>query len=294
MSPATAVRAPTATTPGSPRRRTRQRQREKLPRGAALVVAAVLTAFPLYWALVTALSPTAELTQAGLRLWPENPSLDAFSRGWSALPFTQWYVNSFAIAVVSVIITVGLNIVAGFVLAKYRFTGRNAIFLVILSTLMIPVQVVMVPQFQLVASLGWLNSYWAVIVPRAAEAFGIFLSRQFMLAIPDELLEAARVDGAGTLRILRSIVLPISRPLIAVLVIFTFMYRWNEYGWPLIVLRDQELYTVPIGLAFLQGQYGTDYPALMAMSLVSALPMLVVFIVFQRHLVEGMARSGLK
>ena len=179
-------------------------------------------------------------------------------------------------------------------LAKFRFPGRNVLFLLLLSTLMIPVQVVMVPQFRIVAELGWVDSYWAVIIPRAAEALGIFMVRQYMLGIPDELLEAARVDGAGNVRTFFSVVLPLCRPLIAVLVILTFMYRWNEFAWPLIVRKDSELFTVPIGLAFFQDQFSTDYSALMAMALLSTLPVLIVFAFFQRYFVEGVARSGLK
>ncbi|NHC44368.1 carbohydrate ABC transporter permease [Motilibacter sp. K478] len=251
-------------------------------------------AFPLLWMLLTAVSPDRDLNSADLRFWPSVLRLDNFSRAWNSLPFSTWLVNSVAIALVAVVITVAINLVAGFVLAKMRFTGRSVLLLVIVSTLMIPVQVLMIPQFRIVAELGWVNTYWAVIIPRAAEAFGIFLSRQFMLAIPDELIDAARVDGAGTLRILRSVILPLCKPLIAVLVIFTFMYRWNEFAWPLIVLKDQGLYTLPIGLTFLQGQYTTDYSGLMAMALVSALPMLVVFLVFQRYLVEGISTTGLK
>ena len=133
-----------------------------------------------------------------------------------------------------------------------------------------------------------------MIIPRAAEAFGIFFCVQFFRGIPDELIEAARLDGAGEWTILRRIVLPLSKPLIAVLVIFTFMWRWNEFAWPLIVLKDSDAYTLPIGLRFLQGQFTTDYPALMAGSLLSVLPMLVVFIIFQRYFIEGVVRSGIK
>ncbi|WP_331271946.1 carbohydrate ABC transporter permease [Motilibacter aurantiacus] len=275
--------------PGIRRRRGRDAGRLGL-----LVVLAVVMAFPLLWMLLTAVSPDRDLNSADLRFWPSVLRLDNFSRAWNSLPFSTWLVNSVAIALVAVVITVAINLVAGFVLAKMRFTGRSVLLLVIVSTLMIPVQVLMIPQFRIVAELGWVNTYWAVIIPRAAEAFGIFLSRQFMLAIPDELIDAARVDGAGTLRILRSVILPLCKPLIAVLVIFTFMYRWNEFAWPLIVLKDQGLYTLPIGLTFLQGQYTTDYSGLMAMALVSALPMLVVFLVFQRYLVEGISTTGLK
>lgn len=263
-------------------------------RAVALVLGALVMLFPLYWMLVTAFSAQSDVTGGPLRAWPENPTLDGFRRADEALPFGTFYVNSVLIAVVAMALSISLNLLAGYVLAKYRFRGRQVVFLLILSTLMIPVQVVMVPQFQLVAELGWVDSYWAVIIPRAAEAFGIFLCRQFMLGIPDEVIEAARVDGAGHVRIFWSIVLPLCRPLIAVLVILTFMYRWNEFAWPLIVLNDQQLFTVPIGLAFLQGQYATDYPALMGMALLSALPILVVFALFQRQFVQGMARSGLR
>ncbi|WP_369132156.1 carbohydrate ABC transporter permease [Modestobacter sp. I12A-02662] len=277
----------------SPRRR--HRSAGRVPwRWLALLLGALVMLFPLYWMLVTALSDTAAVTSGPLRLWPESASLAAFRRAFELLPFGQFFVNSAAIAVVAMLLSVSLNLVAGYVLAKYRFRGRQVVFVLVLSTLMIPVQVVMVPQFQLVAGLGWVDSYWAVIVPRAAEAFGIFLCRQFMLGLPDEVLEAARLDGAGHLRVFWSVVLPMSRPLIAVLVILTFMYRWNEFAWPLIVLNDQRLFTVPIGLAFLQGQYGTDYPALMGMALLTTLPVVVVFALFQRQFVEGVARSGLR
>ena len=283
-----------ATRPAPAQRRQRGGAGWLSGRAVALVLGALVMLFPLYWMLVTAFSGGGALTSGPLRFWPEEPTLDGFRRAFELLPFGTFYLNSLAIAVVAMALSVTLNLLAGYVLAKYRFRGRQAVFVVILSTLMIPVHVVMIPQFQLVAGLGWVDSYWAVIVPRAAEAFGIFLCRQFMLGIPDEVLEAARLDGAGHLRVFWSVVLPMSRPLIAVLVILTFMYRWNEFAWPLIVLNDQALFTVPIGLAFLQGEYGTDYPALMGMALLSTLPILAVFAVFQRQFVEGVARSGLR
>lgn len=275
--------------PGSARDR-----RGRWRRFAALSAGALVVVFPIYWMLVTALSPRADLVGSALHLWPSSIELSNFSRAWSSLPFATWYVNSVLIAVVAVVITVTINLLAGFVFAKYRFPGRTLLFLLIISTLMIPVQVIMVPQFRIVAELGWVDSYWAVIVPRSAEAFGIFLARQYMLSIPDEVIEAARIDGAGHLRTFVSVVLPLCRPLVAVLVILTFMYRWNEFAWPLIVLKDSQLFTVPIGLAFLQGQYGTDYPALMGMALLSTLPVLAVFALFQKQFVEGAARSGLR
>jgi ABC-type glycerol-3-phosphate transport system permease component len=263
-------------------------------RFALLTAGALVVLFPVYWMLVTALSTQADLVGPALHLWPSTLHPGNFATAWNALPFSTWYVNSVLIAVVAVVISVTLNLLAGFVFAKYRFPGRNLLFLAVVSTLMIPIQVIMVPQFRIVAELGWVDSYWAVIVPRAAEGFGVFLARQYMLSIPDEVIEAARIDGAGHLRTFVSVVLPLCRPLVAVLVILTFMYRWNEFAWPLIVLKDSQLFTVPIGLAFLQGQYGTDYPALMGMALLSTLPVLAVFALFQKQFVEGAARSGLR
>lgn len=261
---------------------------------AVLTVAAAVMAFPLYWITVTALQTSADLAGGRLPLIPTSPTLDAVRRAFTDFPIGTWFGNSIAIAVVAVALTVVVDLLAGYALAKYRFPGRTLLFLLFVSTLMIPVQALIIPQFDVVVGLGWVNSYWAVIIPRAAEAFGIFLVRQYMLAIPDELLEAAALDGAGALRTFGSVVLPLCRPLIAVLVVFTFMYRWNEFAWPLVVLRDPGLYTLPIGLAASQGQFTTDYPLLMTLALLSTLPVLAVFVVFQRSFVAGVARSGLR
>jgi multiple sugar transport system permease protein/alpha-1,4-digalacturonate transport system permease protein len=244
--------------------------------------------------LVTALSSTADLRAADYGLVPHQLVWDNFRRVFDELPFARWFFNSVVIAVVAVALTVAINLTCGYAFAKLRFPGRRILFVLIVSTLIIPVQVLMVPQFQIVADLGWINTYWGVIIPRAAEAFGIFFCVQFFRSIPDELIEAARLDGASEFTILRRIVLPLSKPLIATLVIFTFMWRWNEFAWPLIVLKDSDSYTLPIGLRFLQGEYTTDYPALMAGSLVSVIPMLLVFLLFQRYFIEGVVRSGLK
>jgi ABC-type glycerol-3-phosphate transport system permease component len=200
------------------------------------------------------------------------------------------------IALAVTAITVVVNLLAGYAFAKMPFRGRSVLFLLLLSTMMIPVQAIMVPQFDLIIDLGLYGSLWSVILPTSATVFGIFLARQFFLAIPDELLEAARVDGAGMLRTFLRIVLPLSRPLIAVLVLLTFMGAWNDFAWPLIALfSSQDLFTLPVGLVTdLKGQYGTNYGALMAMSLLLILPMVVLFVAFQRYFVAGLARSGIR
>jgi ABC-type glycerol-3-phosphate transport system permease component len=261
----------------------------------AVLVTAVM-AFPLYWMVVTAFSTRADLYAPGLHLWPQHPTLDNFATPLRAFPVGTWFRNSLVISLAVTAITVAVNLLAGYAFAKMPFRGRTALFLLLLSTMMIPVQAIMVPQFDLVIDLGLYGSLWSVVLPTAATVFGIFLARQFFLAIPDELLEAARVDGAGTLRTFVRIVLPLSRPLVAVLVLLTFMGAWNDFAWPLIALfSSQDLFTLPVGLVTdLKGQYGTNYGALMAMSLLLILPMVVLFVAFQRYFVAGLARSGIR
>jgi multiple sugar transport system permease protein/alpha-1,4-digalacturonate transport system permease protein len=266
----------------------------RLARLAAVVLLAVVWLFPLYWMVVTAVSPRERVAAGDAPLVPAGISPDGVRTALTEYPLLAWAGNSLAISVVAVALSVVLSLLAGYVLAKQTFPGRALVSLFVVATLMIPAEVVLIPQFDLIASIGWVNSFWAVIIPRAAEAFGVFLTRQFMLSLPDELLEAARLDGAGELRVLWSVVLPLCRPLIGVLIAVTFMYRWNEFAWPLTALRDPDLYTLPVGLAFLQGQDSTDYPTLMAAALLSSLPVLVLFAVAQRSFVTGLARTGLR
>jgi alpha-1,4-digalacturonate transport system permease protein len=277
---------------------------EKVPRGRfkgtnlfvwlLLVVAALIVAFPLYWMFATAVRPKKEIFGGGFDLVPSTFVWSNFSDAWNKLPWDQFYINSIAIAAIAVPVTVFINLLAGYTFAKYKFPGRDILFLLMISTLMIPIQVIMVPEFLIVAKLGWVNTWWGVLVPRAAEAFGLFMVRQFMVSIPDELIEAARLDGAGEFAIFRKVVLPLSWPVIAVLSIFTFMWRWNDFAWPLVVLQEQSAYTVPLGLNLMKGQYFTDWTGLMSMSLLSIIPMMLVFIFFQRYFIQGIASTGLK
>jgi ABC-type glycerol-3-phosphate transport system permease component len=271
-----------------------QSRRMVITRVALAVAAVAVLMFPMYWMLRVSLASTSELSNLPVKLWPQEWLWENYVRPWSQYPFARWLWNSVVIAGVSVALTVIINLCAGYAFAKLRFPGRNLLFLLILSTLMVPVQVIMVPQFQIVVDLGLLNSTGGVVLPRLAEAFGLFMARQFFMAVPDELLDAAKCDGAGHIRAFRKIVLPLSKPLIAVLVIFTFMWRWNEFVWPLIVLTDPNSYTLPVGLQFLIGQFSTNFGPLLAMSFLSILPMLIVFAFFQRYFVEGVARTGIK
>jgi multiple sugar transport system permease protein/alpha-1,4-digalacturonate transport system permease protein len=255
-----------------------------------LVLGAAIVIFPVYWILATAVDPHASINE----LWPRTWHLDAFTSTWQSQPFGRWYVNSTLIAVVSVAITVSINLLAGYTFAKYRFPGRTVIFFAILITLMVPIQVILVPEFLLVARLHLLGSIWSVILPRVAEPFGIFMARQFFLTIPDEILEAARIDGASDISVFLRVVLPLSGPVIAVLTIFTFMYRWNDFSWPLVVLQSINSFTVTLGLNSMNGVDHVPVSGVMAMSLLSILPMMLVFILFQRYFVAGIATTGTK
>lgn len=258
------------------------------------VVSSLVLLFPLYWMVVVALSPRRELLGPELRLWPNELTLENFDRVLTTFPVVTWFGNSVAIALVVTALTVTVNLMAGYAFAHLRFPGGNAVFLLKVSTLMLPVQVIMVSQFMLITDLGLYGTYWAVIFPTAASAFGIFLARQFVLGIPRELIEAARVDGAGPFRVFAQVVLPLCKPLIAVLTLLTVLSTWNDFAWPLIALKENDLFTLPIGLLYLQGQFGADYGATMAFALLSVVPMVVLFLVFQRYFVQGFARSGIR
>lgn len=278
------------------RSRTMKRGRFFKTRLVTAIVVSLVMFFPLYWMLITAFSPQSDMYAQGIHLWPQHFTLTNFSTPINAFPVGRWFRNSLTITIGVVAITVTCNLLAGYAFAKLPFKGRDAIFLVFLSTMMIPVQAIMVSQFKLSIDLGLFGHIWAVILPESASAFGIFLARQFFIAFPDELIEAARVDGAGPLRTFVKIVLPLCKPLIAVLVVLTFMASWNSFAWPLVALfGNNDLFTLPIGVVTdLQGQYSSDYGAIMAMSLLMTVPMIVVFVAFQKYFVQGLARSGIK
>ena len=255
---------------------------------------ALVMIFPVYCMVVVALTPKAEMYSSGAHLWPQQLTFGNFTDLFRRFPLGQWFTNSVLVALITTLLSVTVNLLAGYALAKIRFAGRSVLFLLVLSTLMIPTQAIMIPQFRVVSSLGLYGTFWAVILPSAATALGIFLARQFMLSVPDELLEAARVDGAGNLKIFLRIVLPLSKPLIAVMVLIAFMGQWNDFLWPLITLKDPDLYTLPVAMRFLQGQFVNDYGALMAMALMASLPLVVMFVLLQRWFVQGLARTGIK
>jgi alpha-1,4-digalacturonate transport system permease protein len=273
------------------------RKSEKLKDRIAFLIllfAAIITLFPFFWMLSTALKPSAELFSTVPILFPSNPQWSNFADIFKLAPFERYFLNSGIVASSSVLLTVFINLLAGYTFAKYEFKGRKVMFMIILSTLMIPMQIIMVPNFIILSKLGWLNSYAGLIIPRAAEAFGLFLSKQFMDEIPIELIEAARIDGEGEFKIFIKIILPNCKPLIAILSIFTFMWRWNDFLWPLIITSSKDMYTVQLGLASFVGQFYVEWNSLMAISLLAVIPVLIVFLIFQKLIVQGIATSGIK
>ncbi|WP_032401447.1 MULTISPECIES: carbohydrate ABC transporter permease [Nocardiaceae] len=270
-------------------------RRAMVLRTVIIAVIGLITVAPLYWMLAVAFSTRGELLGGGeLRLWPRQVTWENVTRVFDSFPVATWLGNSIAIAVVVTIITVVTSLLAGYAFAHLNFRFSTPLFFVALATLVLPVQVIMVALFRIVVGLGLYGTYWAVILPSSASAFGLFLARQFMLGIPRELLEAARLDGAGHWQIFRRVVLPLSGPLIAVLAFMSLLQSWNDFAWPLIALRENELFTLPIGLLYLQGQANSDYGATMAFALINVVPMALLFLFFQKYFIAGFARSGIK
>ncbi len=208
--------------------------------------------------------------------------------------FLTYLRNSVVVTVVATIITLVVNSMAAFALSKYRFRGRNAVFVLIIGTLMIPISVILVPVYLVITQVGWVNNLWGVIIPGAATPTGVFLLRQYMLTIPDQLLDAARIDGASEWRLYWQIVLPLSAPAMAVLAIFSVMWRWNDFLWPLIVLTRSELFTLQVGLNAFQGALNVQWHYVLAMTVLTLLPITLVFAFLQRFITTGIASSGVK
>ncbi len=208
--------------------------------------------------------------------------------------FLTYLRNSVVVTVVATLITLVVNSMAAFALSKYRFRGRNLVFLLIIGTLMIPISVILVPIYLVITQVGWVNNLWGVIIPGAATPTGVFLLRQYMLTIPDQLLDAGRIDGASEWRLYWQIVLPLSAPAMAVLAIFSVMWRWNDFLWPLIVLTRSELFTLQVGLNAFQGELNVQWHFVLAMTVLTLLPITLVFAFLQRFITTGIASSGVK
>ena len=294
--------AHTASTPGVQRRpgtgRGGLRTRDRTARVVLYVILGLgllVVVGPFLWMALSSVKPEAEIRAVPPTWLPETFTLQNYRDLFSRLDFPLYFFNS---TLVAALVTAGNLLfcsLLGYALAKLRYPGKRALFLVVLGMLMVPGMVTFVPQFVLVSNLGLANSYAGLVLPFLAGPFGVFLMRQFLLSIPDDLLEAARVDGAGEFRIFWRVVLPLCRPALATLGILTFLGSWNNFLWPLVVATTEDRYTLPVALALYSiGQNKTDYELLLAGAVVVVLPVLVVFLVLQRYFLRGIATTGLK
>ncbi|MFR3788327.1 carbohydrate ABC transporter permease [Agathobaculum desmolans] len=257
-------------------------------------IVALLFLFPALWIVLCSFKPGNELFSIPPTLFPENPSFTSYLTTWQENNFLQYFINSMIVAVASTLITLLINTMAGFAFAKYRFKGRDFIFMALLTTMMLPTEVIMRPTFTVVSALGLYNTLWGVIIPPIATPTGIFLMRQYFMGVPDSLLESARIDGAGEVRIFATMMVPLAKPVISTLTILSFMWRWNDYVWPMLVISDQSKYTMQLAIANLVGELAIDWNVLLCASVISMIPMLIVFALFQKQIIASVMTSGLK
>jgi ABC-type glycerol-3-phosphate transport system permease component len=257
-------------------------------------IAALTFTLPFFLMLSNAFKTSAEVVRIPPTLLPENPSFDSFRTVLTEAPYERWFLNSLLVSGTITALVIFTCSLAGYIFAKFEFPGRNVIFVVLLMTMMVPFPVLLIPSYLVVNELGLINSLWALIVPAMTSAFGIFLMRQFIAGIPNDLIEAARLDGASEWAIYARVIVPLARPPMAALGIFTFLAAWNDYLWPLIVINDLEKSTLPLALTFFNSQHAQRYDLVMAAAAMAVIPVIIVFVIFQRQIVNALVLAGLK
>ena len=273
--------------------RNRQRVAQLLLYGL-LILGAVMALLPMVWMVSASLMPAGEASTYPPSFFPSRLTLEHYENLFTRLDLGRYLFNSALVAVVVTLTSLIINSMAGYAFAKLRFKGRDRLFKTLSTGLVLPVQVAMLPLFLLMKNLGLINTYWGVIIPGLASIFGIFLVRQYALAIPDEMLDAARVDGASEMKIFWSIVVPGIVPILATLAIWTFLATWNDFMWPLIVLSDESRYTLPVALANLSGEHVQDTELMMAGSVITVIPVMLVFLFLQRYYIQGVMAGSVK
>jgi ABC-type glycerol-3-phosphate transport system permease component len=285
--------APTATV-GS---LSRQRRFRKIGQGimyTLFTVVALIFMLPFFLMLSNAFKTSAEIIRIPPTFIPRDPSFSSFRTVLTEAPYERWFLNSLFVSLTITGLVLMTSSLAGYIFAKFTFPGRNVLFVLLLITMMVPFPVLLIPSYLVVNELGLINSLWALIVPGMASAFGIFLMRQFIAGIPTDLIEAARLDGASEWAIWARIIVPLSRPPMAALGIFTFLSAWNDYLWPLIVINDLHKSTLPLALTFFNSQHAQRYDLVMAAASMAVIPVIIVFILFQRQIVNALVLAGLK
>lgn len=257
-----------------------------------LLVGSVLTVFPFLWMVSTSLKPSTEIYN--LNLIPKLPTLANYERLFQQAPYFQWFFNSFLIAGFTTLSVLFLDALIGYILAKVEFKGRNLVFFLILSSIMIPTEMLIIPWYVGSVKLGITDSYLGVAFPGLITAFGIFLMRQFMGGLPNDLLDAGRIDGLGEFGLFWKVALPNMRPALAALAIFTFLGNWNAFLWPVIVIDSPQMRTLPVGLALFSYDNFNQYELVMAGASIAVIPVLIVFAIFQKQIIKGITLTGLK
>lgn len=259
-----------------------------------LTLGVLAMAIPYVWMIITSIKPLAEIQTYPPSFIVHNPTFLPYLDLFRLLPMARYLLNSIFVASAITLTNLFFCSLAGYAFAKHKFWGRDKLFLLLLASIMIPWQINIIPGFVIIKKLGWLNSYYALIIPNMALAFGIFLCRQFIYSIPNDLIDAAKIDGCGEFAIYRLVIFPLIKPVLAALAIFTFMGQWNNFIWPLVVIHTSSMRTVPLALAVLNGQFGNNFAMVMAGAVVATLPVLTVFLVFQKYFIKGIALTGLK
>jgi multiple sugar transport system permease protein len=259
-----------------------------------LVFVIVIALLPFFWMISSSLKTMDNIFAYPVQWIPNPINWQSYPDAWASQDFTRYFLNSTIVAVSITFGNLALASLAGYSLAKFRYKGRNALFLLILSTMMLPLEVTMVPLFLLIKQFDWQNTYQGLIVPFLVDGFGVFLMRQYLLAIPNDLIEAARIDGASELRIYAQIIMPLCKPALAALGVFTFREAWDMYIWPLIIISKDSLRPLPIGISLFMGENGTNWNQLMAVAAIGTLPMILLFFFLQRSFIQGIAITGLK
>jgi multiple sugar transport system permease protein len=252
---------------------------------------------PVVWMLTTSFKSADEATRVPPTILPHEPTTSAYETlfaGDSQTPVLRWFLNSMVAATGQALLVLIIASMAAYALARMEFRGKKIIFAMIIATLFVPIFTLIIPNFLIIDRLGWLDTLWALIVPGAASAFGVFFLRQFFLGLPRELEEAALLEGANSWQIFTKVILPLSKPALATLAVISFLTNWNDFIWPVYTLFSPENFTLPPGLGTLQGAYNINYPVIMAGAALASIPALILFMVSQRYIIEGVSRSGLK
>ncbi len=269
-----------------------KRQIQNLIRHILLFIFGVAMLFPFLWMIATSMKTGSEVYT--LSLFPKNPSLKNYVRLFESGNFPFWFLNSMYVGLVVTLSVLFFDSLVGYTLCKFNFKGKKLIFVLILSTMMIPTEMLVIPWYIMSTKVGWLDTYWGIIFPGLMSGFGTFLMKSFFEGVPNDLLDAGRIDGLGEFRIWYKIAMPLVRPALSALAIFTFIGNWNAFLWPLIIVNQIHRYTLPVGLSFFNGEFQTKWEMVMTGASVATIPVFIVFLIFQRQIVQGIALTGVK